>query len=56
MYFDNLTDAPRYVSEIVGHDVKACEIAIAQAIDDFLEHNEDDNTWYSFHTFIEVEG
>lgn len=56
MYFDNLTDAARYVSEIVGHDVKASEIAIAQAIDDFLEHNEDDNTWYSFHTFIEVEG
>lgn len=56
MYFDNLTDAARYVSEIVGHDVKASEMAIAQAIDDFLEeHKDDDDTWYSFHTFIEVD-
>jgi len=56
MYFDNLTDAARYVSEIVGHDVKASEMDIAQAIDDFLEgHKDEDDTWYSFHTFIEVD-
>ena len=40
------------VSDIVGHPVESNVEAIDQALDDYLEVHEDD-TWYSFHEFIE---
>lgn len=56
LYFDDIRDAARCVSEIVGHDVDESSEAIISALDDYLaEHEEDDDTWYSFHEFEEVE-
>ena len=53
LYFDDIRDAARSVSEIVGHDVDESTEAIISALDDYLEVHEDEDTWYSFHEFIE---
>lgn len=42
------------VSDIVGHPVEPNVEAIGQALDDYLEVHEDDDTWYSFHEFEEI--
>ena len=54
MYFDDIRDASRYVSEIVGHEVEPNVESIIQALDDYLEEHEDEDTWYSFHEFEEI--
>ena len=55
LYFDDIRDAARCVAEIVGHGVDESTEAIISALDDYLaEHEEDDDTWYSFHEFEEV--
>lgn len=45
LYFDDIRDAARCVSEIVGHDVDESTEAIISALDNYLaEHEEDDDT------------
>ena len=41
------------VVDTVGHPVKPNVEAIDQALEDYLTEHEDDDTWYSFHEFIE---
>ncbi len=41
------------VADIVGHHVELTVEAIDQTLDDYLEVHEDNDTWYSFHEFIE---
>lgn len=54
LYFDDIRDAPRCVSEIVGHYEDESTEAIISARDDYLEQHEvDDDTWYILHEFIE---
>ena len=55
LYFDDLRDAARCVAEIVGHDVDESTEAIISALDDYLEQHDEDDIWYSFHDFEEVE-
>ena len=52
LYFETIEEAAKCVSDIVGHPVEPNVEAIDQALDDYLEVHEDD-TWYSFHEFIE---
>lgn len=54
LYFEDLESASKCVSEIVEHDVDPTVESIIQALDDFLEENEDEDTWYSFHSFEEI--
>lgn len=53
LYFDDLRDAARCVSEIVGHYEDESTDAIISALDDYPETHEDSDTWFSFHEFIE---
>ena len=55
LYFEDIEDAAKCVADIVGHHVDPSVEAIIQALDDYLEEKEDDDTWYSFHSFEEVE-
>ena len=41
------------LSDIVGHPVEPNVEAIDAALDDYLTEHEDNDTWYSFHEFIE---
>lgn len=41
------------VADIVGYPIDQSIEAIIQALDDYLEEQEDDDIWYSFHEFIE---
>ncbi len=53
LYFVDIEEAAKCVADIVGHSVEPSVEAIDQALDDYLEVHEDDDTWYSFHEFIE---
>ena len=53
LYFETIDEAAKCVADIVGHPVESNVEAIDQALDDYLEVHEDDDTWYSFHEFIE---
>lgn len=55
LYFENIEEAVKCVADIVGHPVEPNVDAIIQALDDYLEEHENDDTWYSFHVFEEVE-
>ncbi len=53
LYFETIDEAAKCVSDIVGHPVEPIVEAIDQALDDYLAEHEDNDTWYSFHEFIE---
>ena len=53
LYFVDIEEGAKCVSDIVGHPVEPNVEAIDQALDDYLAEHEDDDTWYSFHEFIE---
>ena len=53
LYFETIDEAAKCVAGIVGHTVKPTVEAIDQALDDYLTEHEDNDTWYSFHEFIE---
>ena len=53
LYFETIDEAAKCVAGIVGHTVKPTVEAIDQALDDYLTEHEDNETWYSFHEFIE---
>ena len=53
LYFVDIEEAAKCVADIVGHSVEPSVEAIDLALDDFLEVQEDNDTWYGFHEFIE---
>lgn len=54
LYFETIDEAAKCVADIVGHPVALTVEAIDQALDNYLETTHEDNdTWYSFHEFIE---
>ena len=53
LYFETIDEAAKCVSDIVGHPIEPSVEAIDQALDDYLQVHKDDDTWYSFHEFIE---
>ena len=52
-YFVDIEEAAKCVSDIVGHPIEPNVKAIDAALDDYLAEHEDNDTWYSFHEFIE---
>ena len=56
-YFETIEEAAKYVSEIVDHEVEASVNAVSQALDDYIEEHEEDNSdlFYSFHEFTVLE-
>ena len=55
-YFETIEKAAKGISDIVSHTAEPTVEAIDQALDDYLEVHEDNDTWYSFHEFIEDKG
>ena len=53
LYFEDIEEAAKCVSDILGHPIEQSVEAIDQALDDYLAEHEDNDTWYSFHEFIE---
>ena len=53
LFFEDIEEAAKCVADIVGHPVETNVEDIDQALDDYLTEHEDDDTWYSFHEFIE---
>lgn len=51
LYFDDINDAARCVSEIVGHEVKPDVTEIITALDKYMDDNPGDENWHSFHEF-----
>lgn len=54
-YFRTMEEAAGYVSEIVGKTMNPTENDIVQALDDYVEQQNDEDIWYSFHVFEVVE-
>lgn len=54
-YFRTMEEAAGYVSEIVGKTINPTENDIVQALDDYVEQQNDEDIWYSFHVFEVVE-
>ena len=53
LFFFSVRKREKCVSDIVGHPVEPNVEAIDAALDDYLTEHEDNDTWYSFHEFIE---
>lgn len=51
LYFRTLEEATETISEIVGKKIEATIEAIEKALEDY----EDENTWYSFHSYTVVD-
>lgn len=54
MYFENLDEAARHVSSIVGHEVKPDVTEIQNALDDYEEKQDDDDCYFCFNSFEEI--
>ncbi len=54
-YFRAIEEAAVFVSRIVGKTILSTENDIARALDDYVERQEDEDVWYSFHAFEVVE-
>ena len=50
-YFTTIEAASKYISNIIGKDLKPDFGEIETAIDDYLEEHEDEEDWMSFHQF-----
>lgn len=50
-YFTTIKEATVYVSEIMGKDVKPDKKAIGEALDEYMEEQNDEDVRYSFHEF-----
>ena len=55
LYFDNILDVARCVSEFTGQDVKPDIESIIQAIDDYNDAQDDPDVWCALHVFEEVD-
>ena len=49
LYFEDIEDAAKCVSDIVGYTIEPNVEAIDQTLDDYLTEHEGNDTWYSFH-------
>lgn len=50
-YFRSLDEAAQAVATIVGHEVAAEEEEIDEALDKFMEEQEEEEAFFSFHKF-----
>ena len=54
-YFTTIEEAAQCVSEIVGKMVEPDKNVIETALEEYMDEQEDDDVWYSFHEFTVVE-
>ena len=54
-YFKTIDKAAKYVSEIVWHKVEAGVNAVSQALDDYIEEQDNPDLFYSFHEFAIID-
>lgn len=54
-YFTTIEEAAQCVSEIVGKMVEPDKNVIETALEEYMDEQEDDDIWYSFHEFTVVE-
>lgn len=54
-YFTTIEEAADYVSEIIGKKVRPDKNAIEEALDEYMEEQDDEDVWYSFHEFEVVD-
>lgn len=54
-YFRTIEEAAEYASGIVGLIVDPEVGAIEKALEEYMEQQDDDDIWYSFHEFVVVE-
>lgn len=50
-YFANIEEAAKYVSDIVCKTVEPYMESIQKALDEYVEQQDDEDMWYSFHEF-----
>ena len=51
-YFETIEEAAKYIGEIIGKDLKPDFAEIENAIEDYMEENDNsDESWMSFHRF-----
>jgi len=55
LYFETLSEATETVSSIVGYKVDENVNAIKTALDQYIEEHEDEDLFYSFHEFTEID-
>lgn len=54
-YFTTIEEAADYVSEIIGKKVRPGKNAIEEALDEYMEEQDDEDVWYSFYEFEVVD-
>lgn len=54
-YFRTVEEAANYVSEIIGKEVKPDKNAVGEALDEYMEEQDDEDVRYYFHEFEIVE-
>lgn len=50
-YFETIEEVAQYVSGIIGKEVEPEKNAIGEALDEYMEEQDDEDVWYSFHEF-----
>ena len=53
-HFITIEETAAYVSGIIGKDVKPDKNAVGEALDEYMEEQNDEDVWYSFHEFAVV--
>lgn len=53
-HFTTIKEAAAYVSGIIGKDVKPDKNAVGEALDEYMEEQNDEDVRYSFHEFAVV--
>ena len=54
-HFTTIEEAAAYVSGIIGKDVKPDKNAVGEALDEYMEEQNDEDVRYSFHEFTVVD-
>ncbi|OUO01364.1 hypothetical protein [Bacteroides clarus] len=54
-YFRTVEEAAGYVSGIIGKDVEPDKNSIGEALEEYMDQQDDKDIWYSFHEFTIVE-
>lgn len=54
-YFETIEEAADYVAKIVGHKVEASVDAIDEALDDYVDKQDNEDVFYCFHEFTVID-
>lgn len=54
-YFKTIEEAADYVAKIIGHKVEASVDAIDEALDDYVDKQDNEDVFYCFHEFTVID-